>query len=67
MSLDQLAFILENCYAAKISVLPYGIAIQFRLREGENWQQIEVEKFVYASLERKHTEAVNKWIVEDES
>lgn len=69
MSLDQIAFILENCHAAKFSALPYGMAIKFQLHEGDNWQQIEVEYSVYAALERKHTKIVTQWIVanEDES
>ena len=67
MSLDQIAFILENCHAAKYSVTPYGRVIEFRPEDGDNWQQIEVEKSVYAMLERKYPAIINKWIVEDES
>lgn len=69
MSIDQIAFILENCHHAKFEALPYGMAIKFKLREGEDWQQIEVDYSVYTSLERKHTKIVTQWIVvnEDES
>lgn len=66
MSTDQIAFIMENCHACKIESLPYGVAIKFQLHEGDNWQQIEVEKTIWELLERKHTKIVTKWIVEGE-
>lgn len=68
MSIDQIAFILENCHHAKFEALPYGMAIKFKLREGEDWQQIEVEHSIYGILERRHFDIIKKWIFnEDES
>lgn len=66
MSTDQIAFIMENCYACKIENLSYGVAIRFQLHKGDEWQQIEVEHSIWLLLERKYTKIVTKWIVESE-
>lgn len=66
MSADQIAFIMENCYACKFSSLPYGVAIRWQLHKGDDWQQIEVERSIYEMLERKYTKIVTKWLVESE-
>lgn len=67
MTIDQLAFILENCHACKFEAAPLYMVIKFQLHEGDNWQQIEVGHSVYASLERRYPKEVNKWIKEGES
>lgn len=68
MSTDQIAFILENCHAAKYQLLPYGIALKFQLHEGDNWQQIEVEASIFNLLSRKYPQVIEKWdMVDSES
>lgn len=66
MSLDQIAFIMENCHACKFEYFPYGMVIKFQLHKGDNWQQIEVEHSIWLTLERRYTKIVNKWIAENE-
>lgn len=61
MSIDQIAFILENCHHAKFEALPYGMAIKFKLREGEDWQQIEVQYSVWESIFKRYSDIVGKW------
>lgn len=61
MSIDQIAFILENCHQAKYEPLPYGIAIKFKLRKDEDWQEIEVEKSVFSTLQKRHKDIIEKW------
>lgn len=66
MSIDQLAFIIENAYHVKFEDWQFGKVIKFKLREGEDYQQIEIEHSVYATLERKYTKIITKWIVDNE-
>jgi hypothetical protein len=67
MSTDQIAFILENCYAAKYAYIPHGIVIRFQLHEGNDWEQIEVELSIWWMLDKKYREIIDRWPMESES
>lgn len=61
MSIDQIAFILENCHACKVTKHSLYVVISFQLHEGENWQQIEVGHSVWESVFKRYAEIVGKW------
>ena len=66
MSIDQLAFILENCHAAKYEDWKAArlVVVKFQLHEGDDWQQIEIDKAVFRTLQNRYRTIVDKWIGE---
>jgi hypothetical protein len=66
MSIDQLAFILENCHACRIVDWRYGKVLIFRLYAENNEQQIEIETSVFERLKRRYPDIVGKWIGEEQ-
>lgn len=63
MSLDQLAFIIEKAYQVKYHDWVFGKVISFRLHEGEDYQQIEIEHSAWKRLKAKHQAIIEKWEV----
>lgn len=61
LSLDALSLILESAYACKLADLPHGKLLEYRLHREDNWQQIEIEAYVWALLEKKYRRFVERW------
>lgn len=61
MSIDGLGLILETAYHCKITEQAYGRLLEFRLYEDSDWQQIEIEAWVWAILEKRYKRFIEQW------
>lgn len=65
MSIDTIAFILENAYHCKIKHIPHAMVISYQLHEGYDYEEIELEIGDWFRLEKRYMRFIDKWGVEE--
>ncbi len=67
MSTSQIAFIIENCHACKVTKLRLYTVLSWQLHEGDDWQEIELQHSIWDSIKARYAKAIEGKYTEIES